>query len=320
MAAGSAALVDEFLRYLTAVRGLSEKTAEAYALDVRQFVDFLAATLGEESAYDFHRVDFRMVRRWVAQLRQQRYSHATVCRKIASLRSFFKFLVGAGAVQHNPAALVQVAQRGRRLPEVLHEYEIEQLLEAPDTTTVLGLRDKAILELLYATGMRVSELVSLDVGDVDMQERTIVVTGKGGKQRVVFFGAAAEAALKDYLASARPELARRAKLDQQSPALFLNRLGGRLSVRGVQRLVHKYVLQCALSHRVSPHVIRHSFATHLLDRGADLRAIQELLGHASLATTQIYTHVSTERLKESYQRAHPLARAGLGFGGQEDAA
>jgi len=304
-----AAALDDFLRYLTTVRGLSINTAEAYAADVQDFVDFLAKQFGEEHAFDWAAVDYRVVRSWVAHLRQSRYSHATIARRLAGLRGFFRFLVNEGEFQYNPASLLGLAGQGRRLPEVLYASEVAQLLEAPDENTPLGLRDRAILEFFYATGVRVSELAALNLSDVHLSERYSRVIGKGNKERIVYFGVPAQEAIERYLVDGRPALVLKAPLNRPPTALFVNRRGGRLTVRGIQRRVRKYVLEAALGQRVSPHVLRHTFATHLLDNGADLRSIQELLGHAALSTTQIYTHVSTERLKQSYQRAHPLARA-----------
>jgi integrase/recombinase XerC len=302
------AWLDEYLRYLSAVRGLSARTAEAYALDVVQFVDFLGKDRGEAAAFDFGAVDFRAVRRYVAHMRRARYAAASVARKMAALRSFFRFLVNEGVLQHNPAQLIGMPAQGRKLPEVLYAGEMDALFEAPDADSPAGLRDRAILEFFYATGMRVSELAQLDFDDMDMAERQVLTRGKGDKERIVFFGLPALSALELYLAQGRPHLLRKAKMERAEPAVFLNRVGERLSVRGMQRLVEKYALQTALGQRVSPHVLRHTFATHLLDNGADLRSIQELLGHSSLATTQVYTHVSAERLRESYKMAHPLAQ------------
>lgn len=311
----SAAALDDFLRYLTQVRGLSPKTAEAYASDAQTFVAFLASQLGEERAFDWAAVDYRVVRSWVAHLRRSRYAQSTIARRLASLRSFFRYLVNDGQLQQNPAVLVGIPGQRQRLPEVLYRGELEQLLAAPSESTPLGLRDRAILEFFYATGVRVSELSGLDLGAVKLDQRSALVIGKGDKERVVFFGEPAEEALGRYLVEARPHLLARGTLGRPQPALFLNCRGARLGVRGIQRMVHKYVLQTALGQRVSPHVLRHTFATHLLDNGADLRSIQELLGHTALATTQIYTHVSAERLRQSYRDAHPLARAGA----EEDA-
>jgi tyrosine recombinase XerC len=302
------AWLDEYLRYLTSVRTLSPKTTEAYAQDVSQFVDFLGKERGEKGAFDFASVDFKLVRRFVAHLRRMKYSSASVSRKMASLRSFFRFLVNEKVLEHNPAELIGMPAMGRKLPDVLYEGEMNALFDAPDMTAPAGLRDRAILEFFYATGMRVSELAGLDLGDVDLAEKQVLTRGKGDKERIVFFGVPALETLEQYLTEGRPHLLAKAKKYVDQPAVFLNRNGGRLSVRGMQRLVEKYSLRTELGTRIHPHVLRHTFATHLLDNGADLRSIQELLGHSSLATTQVYTHVSAERLRESYKMAHPLAQ------------
>lgn len=302
------AWLDEYLRYLTNVRTLSPRTAEAYAQDVTQFADFLARERGEAAAFDFASVDYKLVRRFVAHLRRQHYAATSVSRKMASLRSFFRFLVNEEVLEHNPAELVGMPAHGRRLPEVLYENEMTALFEAPEGDKPGALRDRAILEFFYATGMRVSELAGLNLDDIDMAERQVLARGKGNKERIVFFGLPAMEALEAYLKQGRPHLLEKAKEYTAQPAVFLNRNGGRLSVRGMQRLVEKYALRTALGQRISPHVLRHTFATHLLDNGADLRSIQELLGHSSLSTTQVYTHVSAERLRESYKMAHPLAQ------------
>lgn len=320
MAQMSAAALDDFLRYLTSVRGLSPRTAQAYASDVQQFVHFLAARLGEARAFDFAAVDYRMVRGWVAQLRAAHYARNTIARRLASLRSFFRYLVNEGILQSNPAELVGMPSQPRRLPEVLYPADLQRLLQAPGDDSPLALRDKAILEFLYATGVRVSELAALNLSDIDLDRRTATVMGKGNKERIVFFGAPAERALRRYLAHGRPHLLARSPAAGAQPALFLNCRGGRLSCRGIQRMVRKWVLEAAIGQRVSPHVLRHTFATHLLDNGADLRAIQELLGHSSVATTQIYTHVSAERLRHSYEQAHPLARTSAATLGPASAA
>ncbi len=302
------AWLDEFLHYLTSVRVLSPRTTEAYAKDVVQFVDFLGRERGPGAAFDFASVDFRLVRKYLAHLRRMKYAGTSVSRKMASLRSFFRFLVNEEVLEHNPAELIGMAAHGRKLPEVLYEGEMAALFEGPDLTSPDGLRDRAILELFYATGMRVSELAGMNVEDMDLAERQVLTRGKGDKERIVFFGVPALETLEQYLAEGRPHLLAKAKKYAEQPAVFLNRNGGRLSVRGMQRLVEKYSLRTALGTRVHPHVLRHSFATHLLDNGADLRSIQELLGHSNLATTGVYTHVSAERLRESYKMAHPLAQ------------
>lgn len=298
--------LDGFLRYCTDVRRLSPNTAEAYSRDVNQFVDFLASEWGEDRAYDWPSVDYRTVRRFLAHLSRQKYDRSTIGRKLSALRSFFRYLLNEDAVTHNPAAVAPTPKRGQKLPEYLYEDEMEQLLTAPDESTARGQRDRAILEMLYATGVRVSELVAMDVDDIEFDEHQIRVIGKGNRERVVLMGERAIAAVRRYIADGREELLREAQSPDEC-ALFLNASGGRLSVRGVQQRVHEHVLESAASSRITPHALRHTFATHLLDGGADLRSIQALLGHKSLGTVGIYTHLTTERMKETYNAAHPLA-------------
>lgn len=297
---------DAFLRYLTDVRQLSPRTAEAYAQDVNQFVDFLADRWGEERAYDWVSVDYRIIRAFLADLSRQHYAKSSIARKLAALRALFRFLLQEGAVTANPAKLAPTPKQDDRLPEYLYADEMETLLSTPDEATALGQRDRAILELLYATGVRVSELVAMDVSEINFEERSIRVLGKGNRERVVLMGERAAHALRRYLADGRQQLLC-AGTSPDREAVFLNKAGGRLSVRGVQQRVSKHVLEAAASSRITPHALRHSFATHMLDGGADLRSIQVLLGHASLSTVGIYTHVTTERMKQVYRAAHPLA-------------
>ncbi|NLO07726.1 MAG: tyrosine recombinase XerC [candidate division WS1 bacterium] len=297
---------DDFLRYLTDVRRLSPNTVEAYANDVNQFADYLAANWGEDRAYNWSAVSYRTIRGFLADLSQRHYSRASMGRKLAALRTFFRYLLTENAVTQNPAAVAPTPRQEQHLPEYLYAEEVEQFLSAPDENTALGERDRAILELLYATGVRVSELVAMDVDALDFEQRQVRVIGKGNRERVVLMGDRAIAALRRYLASGRKELLRRAQSPDES-AVFLNKSGGRLSVRGVQQRVHRYVLETAASSRITPHAMRHTFATHMLDGGADLRAIQALLGHKSLSTVGIYTHLTTERMKQVYAAAHPLA-------------
>ncbi len=307
---------DGFLRYCTDVRRLSANTAEAYAHDVNQFVDFLSAQWGEERAYDWAAVDYRVVRRFLAELSQQRFDRSSISRKLSALRSFFRYLLREDAVTHNPAAVAPVPQSERRLPEYLYQDEMEKLLTTPDESTPLGQRDRAILELLYATGVRVSELAAMDVGDLQFNRRQIRVIGKGNKERIVLMGDTAVATLRRYIAEGREALLREGQSADEH-ALLLNARGGRLTARGVQQRVSKHVLEAASSSRITPHSLRHTFATHLLDGGADLRSIQTLLGHQSLATVGIYTHVTTSRMKQVYTAAHPLAD-GAGSDDSED--
>lgn len=306
---GTAWDVDAFLRYLTDVRRVSPRTAEAYARDLADFSDFLADLWGEGRAHDWGQVNYGVVRRYLAHLSRKAYQKTTIARKLSSLRALFRYLVDEGVIGHNPAELAASPKRASHLPEVLHDYELVELLDAPDASTPAGARDRALLELLYATGMRLAEVHGLDVTQLDFAARRIIVIGKRDKERQVFFGAPAADALRHYLQFGRPELLRKRRGTGDERAVFLNRLGGRLSKKGIARAVEKHVLQTATAHRISPHALRHTFATHLLDNGADLRAIQELLGHESLATTGIYTHLTAERLRQSYDQAHPLAAA-----------
>lgn len=316
-ASGSAWNVDGFLRYLTHVRRVSPLTAEAYARDVADFSDFLAHLWGEPRAYDWTHVDYPLVRRYLAHLNRKVFAKPTLSRKLSALRALFRYLVDEGIVEHNPAALASSPRQSHHLPEILHDYELAELLAAPDPSTPDGTRDRALLELFYATGMRLSEVHGLDLDQVDFVERQIRVIGKRNKERIVFFGDPAAEALENYVDYGRQVLLARRKGEGSEPALFLNRSGGRLSTRGIARVVDKHVLHTASAHRISPHALRHTFATHLLDNGADLRAIQELLGHESLATTGIYTHVTAERLRSSYEQAHPLSAAKEHQAGEE---
>jgi tyrosine recombinase XerC len=304
----SATLIDEFMTYLTDVRRVSPKTAEAYAHDVVQFVDYLAQSRGEEAAWDLASVDYPLLRRYLAHLTRAEYNRTSILRKLSALRALFRYLVSTGALEHNPAALLQPASVPKRLPEVLSEAEAREMVDLPDENNALGQRNEVMLELLYATGMRVSELAGLDVADLDLDRRTTRVLGKGNKQRVVFFGGPAEEAVRRYLEQGRALLLTRRKGTEEEPALLLNNRGERLKVRQIQNVVRDLALQIGASARTSPHTLRHSFATHLLDRGADLRVIQELLGHKQIATTGIYTHVSQARLQEAYRKAHPMAK------------
>ncbi len=331
--------IDAFMDYMTDVRGVSPHTGEAYAHDATQFCDFLARLWGEEKAYALAEVDYPTIRRYLAHLNRMEYAPSTINRKLAAVRALYRYLVDAGQIGYNPAAEASAPKQRPKLPEILYEYELEHFLLAPDDDTPAGQRDRAILELLYATGMRVSEIVSVDLGDIDMNQRQIRVIGKGDRERIVLFGNPARGALRQYIDGGRQLLLQKRKgggeqsakrsssgtglrpvvkegVDLQGePALLLNRYGNRLSVRSIQNIVHKYVLATAASANISPHSLRHSFATHLLDHGADLRSIQELLGHKNLGTTQIYTHVTTQRLKEAYQNAHPLAARSEGIDG-----
>jgi len=291
------AAAEAFLRHLEHERNASPRTVRSYDVDLRQFVLHLEHELGREAQPQD--VDHLLIRGFLAELHRRGLSKASSARKLAALRSFFRYLCREGRLSANPAKLLLSPRREKRIPSVLEPSQVELLLQVPGEGKAV-LRARAILELLYATGLRCAELVSLDLGELDTEARTARVLGKGHKERVVLFGAPAAEALRAWLL-ARPELRPR------SEAVFLNARGGRLSDRSVRALVARRVRQLALERRCSPHTLRHSFATHLLTRGADLRSIQELLGHASLSTTQRYTHVDTRHLLEVYRKAHPRA-------------
>ena len=292
----SADPVGRFLAYLRAERNASEHTCRNYALDLRQF----AACLGPRSLRAATPLE---VRRFVAHLSASQVSRRSIARKLSCLRSFYRFLCREGALDQNPAAAVPAPRLERRLPGFLDEQQVGRLLAAPSDDGWQGLRDRGILETLYSTGMRVSELAGLNLNDVDELSGVVMVRGKGKKERLCPIGETALAAIRAYLAK-RPA----GKKLRVPYALFVSQKGTRLTVRQIDRLLARYVLQAALPPFVRAHTLRHSFATHLLDRGADLRSVQELLGHANLTTTQVYTHVTAQRLKQVYDQAHPRAR------------
>ncbi len=291
--------IDKYIRHLEINLGRSEHTTDAYSRDLNDFLRFCEKTGARSSPAD---VDLRLARRYLADLKRSGRSRATMARRVSALRSFFKFLKREGIIDNNVFAALDIPRRPKKTPEFLFAEEVSALLKAPDETPA-GLRDKAILELLYSSGMRVSELVSLNISEINPERPELKVMGKGRKERIVFIGAPARRAAVEYITNGRPKLG----LTQDKSALLLNKSGSRLSVRGVQRVVEKYINRIAALKRISPHSLRHTFATHMLNAGADLRTVQELLGHTSLSTTQIYTHISSERLRKTYDDAHPRA-------------
>ena len=296
--------IGEFLDYLTYERNVSGNTISAYRDDLESFVAFLCNDYFSmaRDQLELRRVDHLTVRSYLAHLSRRKLSRATVARHLSALRTFFKYLVREGVVEANPARTVSTPKREKHLPQVMQTSDIALLLEQPDTSTTLGVRDLAFLELLYASGLRISELVGIDIDDLELRARLVKVHGKGSKERIVPFGTKAETALRNWLA-VRGELA----TDVEEQAVFVNYRGKRITTRSVRRLFDGYVKQAALRAGISPHTMRHSFATHLLNAGADLRGIQELLGHASLSTTQKYTHLNDWQLIAVYKKAHPRA-------------
>jgi tyrosine recombinase XerC len=317
----------EFLDYLRLNRNASDNTVAAYDSDLSQFLAFTAADV-KKRRVDLEPADLQLasIRGFMAELYKLGQSRSSVARKLSALRAFVRFLKREGWIESNPAALAVSPKREIKIPAHLSMDEMSRLLEMPDTSQPLGRRDRAILELFYASGLRLSELVALDLEDVNLHARIVRVMGKGRKERLVPFNGAAADSLRQWLkdrvalraaAAAPPQPDPKTRADSRSkrpqtrPAsepVFVNFRGSRLTGRSVQRLVARYVASCSTRFGISPHALRHSFATHLLQRGADLRAIQELLGHVQLSTTQRYTHVNAAQLLEVYRKAHPRAR------------
>ncbi|MHC4981771.1 MAG: tyrosine recombinase XerC [Planctomycetota bacterium] len=321
-------VVERFLDYLDSERNFSAHTLRSYAADLSQFCLFLSAVdndghagptdttalcakqLSKDGGLSIEAIAEKLssasptvIRAYLAMMRNSGYTKSTVARKLAALRSFYKYLVRTGLIDASPVSVIRTPRQEKRLPKYLDIKQVESLLAAPDTNTFVGMRDRAILETIYSAGLRISELVSLNIEDLDEFAGAIRVRGKGKKERVVPLGSKAVGATRAYL-----EKRFAAGKGEKRGALFVNKYGKRLSGRSVRRNLDKYGKTAGIDTTVSPHALRHSFATHMLNAGADLRSVQEMLGHASLSTTQIYTHLTTKRLKEIYDKAHPLAR------------
>lgn len=291
----------DFLRHLAMERNASPLTIKSYREDLTQAVAYFREGL-PVPVLEATRLTTRHLRAYLTWLHQQGYARATVARRLAAVRSWCRFLCRQGILTDNPASGLRGPRPEKRLPHFLGERELARLLQTPASDTPLGVRDRAILEVLYSAGLRVSELTGLNLDDLDLNDGLVMVRGKGKRERVGVLGRAATRSLQEWL-NVRESLVQRKARD----AVFLNKNGTRLTSRSVGRLLEKYLVQAGLDPRTSPHTLRHSFATHLLDRGADIRSVQELLGHRSLGTTQIYTHVTTTRLQDSYRKAHPRA-------------
>ena len=301
------AAIDAFLRHLRVEKNSSELTVKSYSEDLDSLLEFLAegcTVLKTGVETEPGELSVAALREYVAYLHACGYAKSTVARRLACLRSFFRFLQRRGEVSNNPAKALRTPRSGRKLPHFLTAEQAATLLETPPADDPAGKRDRAILETLYSAGLRVAELAGLNLDDWDRDADVLRVRGKGKKERIAPVGSHAQRALDDWLAVREP--AAKATADDRA-AVFLNRFGKRLTTRSVARMLDKHILAAGLDGKTSPHTLRHSFATHLLDGGADLRSVQELLGHANLTTTQIYTHVSTTRLKKTYDAAHPHA-------------
>ena len=282
---------------------MSECTIKAYSSDIKQFLAFLSSNKEE-----LENITHRTIREFLAHLQNKVYSNKSIGRKLATIRSFFRFLVREGYQKTNPTLVISTPKTDKKLPKFLTVENMIKLIEKPDENDVLGIRDRAIFETLYSTGIRVGELTHLDMRDIDFGGGIIKVKGKGNKQRIVPIGDMALDVINRY-SDVRDKLSNNQKLDiiEDRQALFLDKWGGRLTSRSIERIVRKHIVGIPKALGITPHTFRHSFATHLLDAGADLRSVQELLGHVSLSTTQIYTHLTPEKLKRTYKKAHPRA-------------
>ncbi len=317
-------VIQKFLEHIAGQRNFSAHTVRSYRIDLVQFCRFLISPeeIRSDNRAEFDKakagtlsrrllsVEPADVRAFLAALMSGGYSRSTIARKLASLRSLYKHLVRTGQIDASPAAVVRAPRQLKKLPGCLDESQVEALLSAPSAEPaaeenplrrMLSARDRAILETIYSAGLRVSELVGLNVEDMDQADGTLRIRGKGRKERIAPLGSIAAEAVEEYLRL-------REKLFPVDGTMFVNKLGGRISDRSVRRKLDKYIRRAGLAGKVSPHTLRHSFATHMLDRGADLRSVQELLGHKSISTTQIYTHLTTAGLKAAYDKAHPMAK------------
>jgi integrase/recombinase XerC len=288
-------LIRQFLASLKTERNFSKHTISNYGRDLLQ--------LAKIAPEDPSKFNLSFARQFLVKMEKDGYSKRSIARKISTFRSFFKYLLNQGLVARNWWEIISLPKLASRLPNFLYLEEISKMLAAPDLAAPLGLRDRAILEILYASGIRVSELVNLKTGEIEEVAGEIKVFGKGAKERIVLIGSHAKRALQEYLTRGRPELLGKTKTE----ALFVGWRGTPLSTRSVERLLQKYARQAGINKKVTPHTLRHTFATHMLDGGADLRVVQELLGHASLSTTQVYTHVTPQHLKKIYKESHPRA-------------
>ncbi len=290
----------DFKHHASTTLQLADNTVRNYVNDLVPLVKYME----ESNLHDLNKVDRSFLRGYLAYLMSNEFNRNSVSRKLSTLKSFFKFLRQSGDIRDEQTGIIKGPKREKKLPAIASNFEIDRLLNAPDLNTNAGIRDRALLELLYATGLRVSEIQSMDIDDIDLKTQEIRVVGKGSKPRVALFGEHCNRWVVEYLEHVRSRFTGR----KPCSAMWLNQKGGRLSSRSVQRIVKKYALQAGLAPQFHTHSIRHSFATHLLDGGADLRVVQELLGHSSPATTQIYTHISAEQNRHVYLKAHPRAK------------
>jgi len=294
-------LIKEFMTYLTHERNYSELTKEAYAEDIKHFADFLKET-GDD---DLLGIDLSDARIYLSRLTDEKYNRASISRKISSLRAFYQYLLNHEFIEENPFSYLHLKKTGLRLPNFFYDEEIELLFEAASGTEPLDYRDKVILEILYGTGIRVSECQALTLEDIDLELGVLLVVGKGNRERYVPFGEYAKIAIEEYIEKCRTPLM--TKYQKDHDYLLVSQYGDHISVSGIQYALNQLIKQTSLTSSIHPHKLRHSFATHLLDNGADMRTVQELLGHKSLSSTQIYTHVTKDHLLNDYNKFHPRA-------------
>jgi integrase/recombinase XerC len=293
-----------YIEYIKAVKNVSEHTARGYSSDIEKFIAFLNK---EELSTVPADIDVKILRRFLASMQKDKAGKASIARRLSSLRGFFRYMLKKGLFDLDPTISLSTYKQDKKLPKFLRPPQIDQLLQQPDPNTAAGMRDAAMMETLYASGIRVSELVGINLNDLDIKAGEIRIMGKGSKERIVLIGGAAQETLARYLSYGRIKLQPK-MMGNLEQAVFLNTLGKRLSARSVRRIIDQYFMAVTDEMKISPHVLRHTFATHMLENGADLRSIQELLGHSSISTTQIYAHVTQERLKQVYDSAHPRAK------------
>lgn len=290
-------ILDEFVNYLIVERRLADNTIESYQRDIIRFLGFVSS----KGIKNIEKVKIDTIRAHLKNLMESKLSSVSLARHLASIRVFYRFLINEKKLEEDPTTHLESPKLWSRIPNVLSLKEVDSLLNQPDTKTTLGVRDKAMLEILYAAGLRVSELISLRTNDINLQSGYLISMGKGSKERIVPIGESARLRTEEYLTGVRPQLLKKRNM----PELFLSRLGKKMTRQAFWKIIKKYALSAGIKSNLSPHSLRHSFATHLLAGGADLRAVQQMLGHADIATTQIYTHVMKDRLREVYDKFHP---------------
>jgi integrase/recombinase XerC len=292
--------LEQFINYIEIEKRYSFNTVKNYERDLEDFYSFL----NKEAIDSIKAIDYKVVRLYLNYMYQKKYSKKTISRNISTLRNFFKYLKKHNHINNNPMLLITNPKQDKKLPNFLYYNELTKILDIPDKSTPFGLRDALIIELFYSTGIRVGEIVNIKIKDIDLSNKKINIVGKGNKERIVLYGSVCNDLLKEYIDSKRQLINEKVNTDN----LFINHLGNKLTPRGIEYILNKVIKKSDINTKVTPHTLRHTFATHMLNEGADLKSVQELLGHENLKTTQIYTHVSNERLRSVYLKTHPRAR------------